>query len=87
MAAAVMNTEQPMNLFSLFSVSSACHTQEVSFREGEGERKQDMRIHGESCRKQWGTCVLVVSLPCESPTLSSVHFCPRTKQGPQRFLP
>ena len=37
MAAAVMNTEQPMNLFSLLPVSSACHTQEVSFQEGEGE--------------------------------------------------
>lgn len=58
MAAAVMNMEQPMNLFSLFPVSSACHTQEISFQEGEGEResKKDMYVHGESCRKQWVTC-------------------------------
>ena len=83
MAAAVMSIEQPMNVFSLLSASSACHTQEESFQEGEGESKQDMRVHGESCKEQWGTCILVVSLPCESPTLSSVHFCPCTKQGPK----
>ena len=82
MAAAVMNMEQPMNLFSLFPVSSACHTQE-SFQEGEGESKKDMYVHGESCRKQWVTCILVVSLLGESPTLSLVHFYPCTKQGPK----
>lgn len=83
MAAAVMSIEQPMNVFSLLPASSACHTQEESFQEGEGESKQDMRVHGESYKEQWGTCILVVSLPCESPTLSSVHFCPCTKQGPK----
>ena len=28
-------------------VHSACHTQEVSFQEGEGESQQDMRVYGE----------------------------------------
>lgn len=42
-----MNIRQPVNLFSCPRVSVACHTQEVSFQEGEGESQQDMCVHGE----------------------------------------
>lgn len=45
--AAAMNIRQPVNLFSCPRVSVACHTQEVSFQEGEGESQQDMCVHGE----------------------------------------